>query len=153
NMELLEGGVGVDETAIPVLNIDPERLRKEDDRQFWESSAAAAAGGVGGGALGTLLVNPLEYRADRVAERQAIKMREYFLRNREILETMRDLHSGKKTWDDIEPEAVEPLREQMKAHQDLLKDRAAMSEALREKPPAEVRFLPGAQRLSLKRLL
>jgi hypothetical protein len=143
----------VQDYQVPVLMMDPEQLKREDDRRFWMDSLSALGGGAVGAGVGSLAVNPYNYFKDRRAEKDAVITRDNFMRNREILETLRDLRTGKVTWDDIEPEAKPQLEQLYQEHEPLLKNRQALGEALSEPPPAEVHFLPGAQRFSWKRVL
>jgi hypothetical protein len=130
-----------------------EEAKRDSDRRFWEDAAGSLGGTVAGVAAGIPFV-PLYDHLQRMRIEKAINERAaLFEHNQEILRTLKGLHRGNISWDDIEPGAKPMLEQMYEEHKPLLNDGYALATALREQPPAQVVRLPGVPRIRFSQLL
>lgn len=128
-------------------------VKREGERRFWEDAAGSLGGTVAGMALGVPLI-PLYDHLQRMRTEKAINDRAaVFAHNQEVLRTLKGLHRGDLSWDDVEPNDRPILEALYAEHQPLLNDGYALAKALREKPPAQVVHLPGTPRIRFSQLL
>lgn len=137
----------------PLLYQTAEELKAENERRFWEDAAVSLGGVAGGAVLGTALIPGYEHFKEKRIEKAIKERSANFARNQEILRTLRDLHTKKVSWEDVEPEAKPALEQMYAEHKTLLENPTELQRALREPPPVQIFDMPGIPRSSLKQIL
>jgi hypothetical protein len=130
-----------------------EDMKQDNERRFWEDAAGSLGGTAAGVALGIPLVPTYDHIQRLRAEKAINERADLFAQNQEVLRTLKGLHRGDISWDDIEPEARPILDALYAQHQPLLNDGYALATAMREKPPVRVVNLPGVPRIRFSQLL